>query len=174
MEALEIEYDRLDYSDSKTRLAILELLSRAQILTGFDGFSGKLFIEVYPDEVGGCVFYFTVLHTGERRKKQAAEISTATFPEPLTFMFDNVDHLTDAATGLYKRGGHRIYRSSLYTMNDRYYLVIVPFHPADPIVQSILSEYAISSGKGSVGIPFLAEHGRLLAADCAIDQLAGH
>lgn len=176
MAALDIEYDRLDYADRRTRMAILELLSRAQLLTGFDGFGGKLYIEVYPDEAGGCTFCFTVLRA--RAVRQGEKRAAGPLPDapcaPELFGFETINRLIAAASSLYRRAGHRIYRSALYRWAGRYYLLLVPFRPKDPLLRAILSEYCALTGRRVPALAFLREHGQQLAEEDAVERLAGY
>lgn len=163
MEKLELSYEQMDYSDAETREALVEVLDRARGHVRFNPKRSKLFIEVYPCEGGGCVLYFTCLHTDRSGKVDV---------RPVLFEFDSADALTEAACSTYRRYRQRIYRSTLYQMNGRYRLIVWPLDYADRLSIYFLSEYGRCIGEGELLAAFTEEHGQEILEEDAIERLA--
>lgn len=180
MKKMGIEYDQLDYNDDKTRTILLELLDTAQLTTGFDGLSAKLFVEIFPGENDGCVFYFTILSKTKTVRPtlhtqhigRLPDFASKIYPKPVIFSFDNADTVLTAAAQLFSVCSHRIYKSSLYRMDTQYLLLLFPFERLDPAVLSLLSEYGTPCGEGAIRAAFLDEHAILLVKDNALDEIA--
>ena len=61
MAALDITYEKLDYSNTETRRVLWTVLDEAESVLGcsFD-LSGKMRIEARPNADGGCILDFTL------------------------------------------------------------------------------------------------------------------
>lgn len=163
MRDLELDYNRMDYADPETRRSLLAVLEKGRVRARFNPRGAKLFIEVYPCEGGGCVLYFTCLHTDPSGRAGLC---------PVLFEFDSPDDLTVASRRVYTQYGHRIHRSSLYRLHGRYRLVVYPLDYSDRRSVYFLGEYGRLIGEGEVLAAFTDEHGQELIRDSAIDLLA--
>ncbi len=161
-----ISYDQLDYNDSDTKKLVLQLLNVAKSETGFDAAAGKLFIEVFPDVDGGCIFYFTLL-TGEKKKGNEKNILI----NPFIFEFDNINCLSSVVCVLFLQYSHRIYKSSLYLINDRYRLVVYPLSRFDDSLITLAKEYKSFVSDTPISKAYTIEHGKLLIERNAVDVL---
>lgn len=167
LEKLGVTYDSLDYSDPQTKKAILSLLMQAKKTTGFDPHHAKLYVEVYPEDEGGCTLFFTSV-----QKKPASHRSTDACPcGPVIFEFSNLDILVDASCKLFCQYGHRIYKSFLYRLDESYRLIIYPLDSVDNVTVGFLCEYGRMVGEGELLAAFVAEHGQCIIRDNAIDTL---
>lgn len=166
MEAYSLEYENMDYSDGKTKRALLELLEQAKNEAGFQPRGAKLFIEVYPCEGGGCALYFTAI------RQPPASGATAQGLLPVVFQLDDLSALFEAATKVFRRYGHRIYKSSLYRFEGKYRLVVYPLDYNDRLSVYFLSEFGVNLGEGHVFAAFTQEHGEALIEDIAIETIA--
>ena len=164
MDALSLDYESMDYSDEKTKQALLALLERAKAETGFQPRGAKLYIEVYPCEDGGCALYFTAM-------RRTPETPPAQGLVPVVFEFENLAALSEAAGKAFRRYGHRIYKSSLFRMAEKYRLVIYPLDYSDRLSVFFLSEYGKIIGEGHVLAAFTQEHGSEIVADTAMEVL---
>lgn len=163
LEELGITYESLDYMNPQTRKAITELLRKAKEKTSFQPERGKLLIEVYPLEDNGCAIYFTTLCGYEESAC-----------EPAVFPFSDADLLIDACCKLYQQYSHRLFKSSAYYLDNTYYLVLYSLDSCEGVVTRFLTEYSHQVGKGRLMELFLAEHGKCLIQDNAVDTLCGY
>lgn len=166
MDAYDLSYQVLDYEDINTKEFISDILFLAKIKTGFTPNKSKLLIEVYPYEKTGCVLYFT--STSEfSDDKNNKNISI-----PVIFMFSDIDVLIDAGCRLFKLYCHRIYKSSLYLMDNSYRLIIYPLERCDSVTTHFLSQYGERIGDGIILASYIEEHGKPILEQNAIDKLA--
>lgn len=164
MAQLGITYEALDYINPHTRRVINQLLEAALAQTGFLPDGRRLLIQVFPwDDAGGCQFYFTLL------PRQEAEAPAAC--QPQVFSFENSEHLIDSCCRLYRQCSHRVLQSSLYYMNNKYYLVLFLLDDSQGAAEHLAAEYGQKAGRGSLSLAVLQEHGRSLLSSNAVDFL---
>lgn len=169
MDALELDYDAMDYNDPATRIALTSLLDKGRAQTGFHPRRAKLYIEVFPTEDGGCVICYTKLPGGEVLPSGQFQPG----PAPVVFAFDHPGPLLEACRQLHSRYAHRILQSSLCQLGTGYRLILYPLDYADPLTVSMLLEYGTSMGEGSILAAYAQEHGTLLVPEDAVELLAG-
>ena len=58
LDTMGLSYDMLDYSSARTRALLFSLLEKACADTGFKP-AGRVLVEAYPDESGGCRIEFS-------------------------------------------------------------------------------------------------------------------
>lgn len=75
MDALNITYEQMDYSNIETRRVVWTLLDRAghELKRDIDP-SGRMIIEAVPAGRGGCVLKFTLCSDGNRGVRQPPSI----------------------------------------------------------------------------------------------------
>lgn len=168
LKELDITYAGIDYSDPATKQMFVALLERGKEETGFRPRNARLFIEVFPSEEGGCIVFFTCL----RGSGHPPGICGALGPEAVVFAFFQVEELLSAACKVYHRYSHRIYKSSLYRLENSYRLVVYPLDYIDNLSILLLGEFGEKTGTGPVLAAFIEEHGKLLVQDTALDTLA--
>lgn len=165
---LGLDYRALDYSDENTRKALVSLLDRGRAEAGFHPRRAKLYIEVFPNEQGGCVIYYTRLAAGELFPGGGYAPGCV----PVVFAFADPNTLIAACAAAHPRCGHRILRSALYRLGEEYRLVIWPLDYADNLSVFFLSEYGVKIGAGAVLAAYCEEHGQPLAEENALETLA--
>lgn len=163
---LSLTYQDMDYKDEATKRALLYLLEKAKEETGFSPRGAKLFIEIYPGEDGGCVLYFTTVSKTVRHPDGQSGM------EPVLFEFDDVDLLIQGACKTFWRYGHRIYKSALYRMGNRYRLIVYPLDYSDRLSVYFLSEYGAKIGEGEILAAYTREHGKEIIGENAINLFA--
>ncbi len=154
MKDLNVTYDELDYNSDKTRQVMDELLTRIGAEHDFDTGSGRLLIEVFPSDNGGCIIYFTSVRRGAAVARHRSRRSA-----PSVWELNSADDLLRAAAGL--KGAGVLKPIGLYRIDGRYRLS-VPFESKRE--ELLLSEFATRIN-GSGALLYTAEHGRLLSAD---------
>lgn len=164
---LGVSYDSLDYTDPASRQLLLSLLEQGKERTGFLARKSRLYIEVFPSEDGGCIIFYTRLRSGQH----PPGLGESAGPEAVVFAFDDAETLLRAATGVWARCGHRIYKSALYLLEGGYRLILYPLDYADGLSVLFLSEFARKVGEGEILAAFVEEHGSPIIEDRALDTL---
>ncbi len=164
MERYCVTYEELSSQNRATRNLILSILTRAKLQTGFDASSGKLLVEVYPCEDGGCVFAFSVLDSSE---KGAPEEEL-----PLVFAFEGIDPLFSCCCRVQRELLSSIQASCLYRTQNSYVLLVYPKNGCSDPVSSLLLEYAKPLKSGKYTAAYYAEHAKPLIEQRAVSLLA--
>lgn len=164
MERYHVTYEELDSESRATKSLILSILTRAKLQTGFDASSGKLLVEVYPSEDGGCVFAFSILD---------ASHSKPDVPEnPLVFAFEEIDPLFSCCRRVKQEMLSSIRGSCLYRTNNGYVLLVFPNRGCSGPISRLLLEYAKPLKSGKYVRAYYAEHGQPLIERQAVSLLA--
>lgn len=153
---------RIDCGDPDTRAFLLALLEEARSQADFVPGRGRLLVEACPDGEAGGLITFTV-STDEAGGRGVA---------PVVFHFDDAESLIRGAVALYTQYRYRIRTSSLYVWEEGYRLVLSPLDYTDRLSTYLLSEYGRQVGEGEILAAFTDEHGRLIAAEDAVETLA--
>lgn len=157
MRELDVTYDELDYNDDKTRRIMNELLYRIGMDSDFSSSNGKLIIEVFPTDKGGCIIYFTSVRNQPVALKKKLK-STVT-----VWQFDDANDLYCAAKRLYFLNINN--KASLYLLSGKYRLAVDDISNSEEL---ILSEFS-QKLKNSSAYAYTREHGQLLTADAIND-----
>lgn len=166
MSAFGITFSELDYQDLKTKQVISYLLAKAKQETGFNANEAKVFIEVYPEGDGCCICFSTIASLFSLNTKVKTEIN-----EPFVFLFATLEDVIKASIQLFTLYCHRIYKSSLYKLNDSYRLIIYPLDQSDRLSVDFLNEFGQLIGSGSILTAFIQEHAHVIIENNAIDQI---
>ncbi len=165
--AMNLTYDQIDYQQSKTKILILSLLETARLTTGFQP-NSRVFIEVYPNEQGGCTVFLSDLSTHETRRWRVRRHVAS----PVIYAFDDIDVLIVGTVKLFRRCSHRIRKSMLYRLEKSWRLVIYPLDVVENITLSFLDEYAPRCGEGELAATWLDEHGERVLPENAVDLIS--
>ncbi len=92
--------EKLDYENTETRKAIWNILDHAKHETGFDGASGRICIEVFPEKNGGCAIYITKVRANEETGKGGIELAGEGKEATALFSFENAEALLSACHAL--------------------------------------------------------------------------
>lgn len=165
-----VTYDQLSSDDPCTRNMISRLLSVARNKVGFDHKDKKLFIETFPDIMGGCILYFTVVSLDAAK----AQVSTKKklMPDPIILSFDDVDTLYSACEYIFASMSHKILKSSLFACDNYYYLILYPLCSMGEEVGMISGEFLCGESEGAAPIRHLKEHGKELLGVGALEAMA--
>ncbi len=140
------------------------LLGILSIQTGRKLSPEQVFLEIFPNDEGGCLLYFHLLPTLPR--EHSHRLTT-----PLVFSFADLDALSGGVGALFSRYSHFVRRSALYFTGERYRLVVEVYHRLEPRVTRMLTEYGEFIGKGEIQAAVTAEHGKCIAEEQAVEIL---
>lgn len=167
-----ISYDDILFSDPKVKATINHLFESATNGLEFEK-TGKMTIEVFPSNSGGCTIKFTsepVPKTNLPLKNQLeARIKNRTLSNAeYIFKFENFEDLLLAVHNTFKTALK--YKSSLYSAGDRFFLKIkIPL--SDKKTAFILNEYCTFSARGERANGMLCEYTNLLIENNAVNVL---
>jgi|GEM_PF-474405 len=183
LQQYQLTYEKINYNDADTKSALIHILDRARLETGYAPASGKLFVEIYP--LGdGCIIYFTcgegILPIG--LSDIALTVAQGYFPrttenhlsitEPLIFTFESCDVMITACTKLFSLYCHRVRKSALYYFLGYYRLILYPLDGKGSLSAAFLCEYAQPTGRGELTAAYIAEYGVPIAEENAIDKIS--
>ncbi len=154
MRDLNVTFDELDYSSEKTRQVMNELLTRIGAEQEFDLKSGRMIIEVFPAEKGGCTIYFTSVSRSFAKPRNRGKKCRASVWE-----IRSADDLLSAVDSLKQAGISR--QISLFELGGRYRLSATLESGWEEL---LLSEFADRLGDGRA-LLYTSEHGHLLSND---------
>ncbi|MEM1485411.1 adaptor protein MecA [Oscillospiraceae bacterium PP1C4] len=169
LRTMNLTYEQIDYQKAQTRTLMLSLLETAQLTTDFQP-NSRVFIEVYPNEQGGCTVYFSDLSTQSSGRWRVRRHVAS----PVIYAFDDVDTLITGSVKLFRSCSHRIRKSMLYRMGKSWRLVIYPLDIVENITLSFLDEYAPRCGEGELAAVWLDEHGEQVLTENAVDLLSAY
>lgn len=168
LQALGLNFDRLDYNDASTREAVQTLLVTAREETGFNP-SGGLLVEALPVD-GGCLLLLTPT-MGHRRLRLKRAVG------PFVYEVEDAEQLFRLADGLVRCRTNPDLRvqpwagSSLYQFGDKYRLVLYPSAVLPRGMGDLFQEFVRSAGEGDAAAAYTAEHGRAIAIGDALLRL---
>ena len=169
MESMSIHWERLSHSDESAKNALLYLLDKAKTEAGFNPKGAKLFIEVYPGELEGCVLYVTAMRSGEAPPTGQYACRA---PAPAIFEFEDAETLIRGSVQANTLYGSRILQSELYLLGERYRLVVYPLDYSDRLSIYFLCEFGRMVGEGELLRAFTQEHGSELLPQNALETLS--
>ena len=168
LQALGLNFDRLDYDNASTREAIQALLLTAREETGFHP-AGGLLVEALPVD-GGCLLLLTPT-AGHRRIRLKRAVG------PYVYEAEDAEQLFRLADGLTRYQSAADARvqpwagSSLYQFGEKYRLVLYPSTILPKGMDDLLLEFVRSAGEGDAAAAYTAEHGRAIAVGDALVRL---
>lgn len=153
MQALDIDYEQMDYACVNTRRVIWSLLERAGAALGRDiDPSRRMLIETVPEIRGGCMFCFTLLE-GEQGVALRVRPQNGAGQKQL-FCFDSADALLDAASALRKSKTAHI-KGDVFCENGAYRLATERCNGGAAL---LLAEYADGQITDIPSVSFTEEH----------------
>lgn len=166
MDSYAITYESMDSDSPMTRRIILRILQRVKSETNLDLTKGRLFIEAFPLERGGCVLYVNRIPLDLPELPEPVGFNT-----PLVYRFISVDDLCDACHSLFLYYNHLIFKSSLYREGQNYLLMVYSYYKMDRKISAIIGEYGQLIGKGQFAAVRADEYAKPLIADTAIETM---
>lgn len=153
--------EELSPHSRRTRRLLARLLILARLETGAPFLSRKLCLQVFAQPEGGALFLFTAAN---------ARVSSEGDCPAYVFGFADLALLTEGCAKLAGQFAAKLGRSALYLCEGVYYLVLTA--PEDPALVLFLREYTSLFYEGKMFLSFIAEHGRLLLPERAVEVLS--
>lgn len=169
LENFHITYEEMDYSDDNTKRAILSIVRQIKSQTGLPVDTVKLFIEAFPNEDDGCILYINLMNP--IGKNDPLKQERYSFDTPLILGFDDLETLTDASHRVLHDFGHLIIKSALYLYEDKYRLLLYTYCKMEKKIISLLKEYGVYMGKGSILCAFIKEHSKPICKERALETI---
>lgn len=168
LDTMGLSYDTLDYSSARTRALLFSLLEKACVDIGFEP-AGRVLVEAYPDESGGCRIEFSGSVGAARRwrVKRCTQL-------PVIYAFDDVNTLIACAVKLFGRCAQRIQKSALYHTGKNWVLAIYPEQERQDDTLMLLDEFAQRCGEGALAKAWLSEHAQTVVDDNAVGLLCAY
>lgn len=168
---MDTTFEELDYSKVETRKIISSLLKQALEETGFDSSNSRLLIEAVPSPDGGCYLYFTTLDSEEYKRLQKSGNKQYI---PYVYEFPDIDTVLEVIPVIKEWATIEFQNNSLYSLNEKFILIFHSTLSFPHEAGSVLSEYGRLLGKGAAAEAHVEEHGTLICAFDAVEQLSSH
>ena len=174
MNSLELTYDKVSWKNQKFKVLVAKLLALAKFKTGFSVDENKLSIETMP-QGSGCVLIFTL--SAEKDPRATAD-NTALNPyetvdlKSYIYKFDNIDDLLEACEKIQKMQKTGIRSSTIFYMNNTYFVLLYPDELILPeAVSVLLNEYGNEVEYSKIFEANLHEFGKLIHSNDAVLSL---
>lgn len=145
-----LSFEGLAGGEPRTKRFLRQMLQAAELPPGV----GAWTVEAIPI-VGGCVLSVFPSERGAGERLYRVRDLEALYA------------LADGGSGL----GQPLPKNALYEWGREYRLVIDAAAPMSPGVVRLLERYACPVGQGALAVAAVQEHGRLLAAENALERL---
>lgn len=170
MLSFHLTYEEMDYKNPETKRVILLLIEEIKREVALDLSTGKLFIEAFPYADGGCILYVNLVDNNT--KKNNLKEHKQGFSTPIIYAFPTINALGQVAKRIISRYDHIILKSSLFSENNQYFLLLYSYCKMENELSALLNEYGKYYGKGSVISSVIQEHGKELIQTDAIKILS--
>lgn len=163
---MNIKIDDICDNTINMKKIIIEILTEAKIITGFDTYGKILMIDVFPDKEEGCIIYLTLIDNEKLFDKSQGY-------ETITFEFKNIENVIEGVINFFERYGPKIYKSWLYKDNatQRYFLILSVIGVSDKKMINFLKEFSTLKSKKGWFKVFIDEHYDLIIKDKAIQTI---
>ncbi len=165
-----LDTEKLDYSNTKTKRFIWELLDIAYSKTGFDAGAEKIHIKLFPSADGGCELFVT---------KDEHKCTLPDHSYGVICTVDDCENLYMLCARL-KSCGYRG-KSSLYSAENLFILICtniprLPSYTQVPkdcaaVNSDLLAEYGKVCTLNDITMAYVTEHYKLICADNAVQKI---
>lgn len=169
---LGLTFEKLDWRNDQSRIAIKGLLGRASSETGFNSIGQRLLIEAAPYSDGGCILKFTILSKKDSQNFKKYRIKHRTIP--VAYEFKNINDILSLLEKSYNQTLFSCKSRRIYRFDDRFFLILYPTRKIELSAQIILNEYGRLYRKGKPAIAVIEEHGEIIADNQSINLLMQH
>lgn len=163
-----LTYEDMNYNNPVTKNAVLKLLSAVKEKNKLDLFNGKLYIEAFPKDDGGCILYLNLISALKDDLLNATYIKS-----PIIASIQNPYHLIRLCQTLYNRFNRIILKSHLYANQSGFYLFLYSlFREENLKLCCLVKEYGKISGEGIFDSDIIKEHSCLIVENNALKTIA--
>lgn len=172
LDRYDLDYISISNESPGTRRMLGDILKAAQNSVGFSTKGCRLFVEVVPGRDDGCVLYVTRVAPAEKPRGIAPR---APVREGYILFCQTLEDTIGAVRRFRGYPDVLLRRSALYEMNGSYALSFNPvrFGMDDARFSALLlelSEFGRTAAASPVGEAMMAEHGRVIAHERAVEQ----
>lgn len=171
LDGYRITCDKIDYGSTETRRVFWSIFDEVKQKTGFDAAERRIFIQIYPDSLGGCEMYVSKINAPQNAETES-ESSYVTFSERETptavreiYVFHEIDTLLSACRQLIQLG-YEAPSSAYADKRGRFYLSVEP----DTSQIYHLTEYGSRHTSEKVRF-YISEHCKAICGENAVKTL---
>lgn len=167
MKSYGISYDKINYSDKKTRQLIVSLLYKVKKTTNIDISKSKIFIEAFPTEENGCILYLNIIN-----KQIIDNIISNSNKTPLLITFKCIQDFKNMCKILVKKHYiNNILENTLLQANNHFILIIYSNNEQLSKTYPVFLEYGSIIGYGELNKKIMEEHCKLIIKNNAIQTI---
>lgn len=174
LDKYDLDYYSINKESPGTKRLLKEILALAQ-KSGFNAFRCKILIEVLPGKNSGCVLYLTKMPYSAASKTYRRSTGTGKTNNGYILCCECLEDAIEALGHFKDYPDIPIKSSSLYFLNDKYYLVFTPVAlglDRERLVSLLaaLSEYGETESITPVRNAVFAEHGEVILKERAVES----
>ncbi|NLJ16358.1 MAG: adaptor protein MecA [Clostridiales bacterium] len=142
MTEYDVSFDSLSQKNPDTKRLLVELLTIIRLEKNLDLTDGRLFIEAFPRNDGGCMLYISCLKKLNEKnssKMKSNEPSKSIYKSCLVCEVDNINSLTQLCVHLNTEA--KSLKSSIFSLEKKYRLIIKDTAIINDRVFRIIKEY---------------------------------
>lgn len=150
--------------NTQAKIVLRSILKNAYEQTGFDIFSKKMIVEIFPTIDNGCILLFSISPKTTGRKFKVTSLNKS-----YVYMTDDINNILDMAKVLPNK--MLLCENSLYKYKNYFFFYFSQSFKLNKHFLLILSEYKFKKSK--LPIQFLKEHAKLICKNNAISRFTG-
>ncbi len=175
LDRYDLDYISISNESPGTRRMLKDILVAALSSVGFSAKGSRLLVEVLPGKNEGCVLYVTKLNAEPARRGTSETPPRRAAAKGYLLACDTLEDIIGATGRFASYPDIPLRRSSLYEMNGRYLLLFFPvrFGMSGGRFNALLaeiSEYGKTGEAGPLREAVMAEHGKLIQKERAVEQ----
>lgn len=169
IDMLGITTSLLECDDDVIKNTLDYVLDKISQDTGIDTKNSKIFVEVYRNINDTISIYFTRLDSDVfYEPKKRYKVKQGLF-SPFIAEFSDINEMIKCCVSLYKNYCHRILKSSVYKLKNKYYLILFPLDRNDKNIAMLFNEFLCKTHRGEILSAYINEHGMPIIKKDAID-----
>lgn len=173
IDMLGITTSLIDCDDDVIKNTLDYVLDKISEDTGVDTKDSKIFVEVYRNIDDTISIYFTRLDRDvfyEPEPKKRYKIKQGLF-SPFVAEFKDINEMIKCCVALYKNYCHRIRKSSVYKLDNKFYIILMPLDNNDVNITGLLEEFMCRPFRGEILSAYINEHGMPIIKKDAVDTI---
>ena len=178
MTEYDVSFDSLSQKNPDTKRLLVELLTIIRLEKNLDLTDGRLFIEAFPKNDGGCMLYISCLKrlseksadSAEKAKKLPRQKPENAYKSQLICEVDGINPLIQLCVHLDTE--KETFKSSIYSLDDKYRIILQDTAIISDKIFRITKEYGKIVGISSVLEAKTREHFSPVSVGNAVETIA--